>query len=355
MVIVVLSAIAGASVLAATHPQGEYRFTAEAAITFVQTGTSALPTASVLEAARQRVGILNQLLELDPVIERIRRETLIDGPVDELRDRVSTDLLARQGVIRVHVRDRTPERATALANAVVHQAGALASQVETATGRIDLAIGDFEQGLGSWGGRSEFSAPPQEMMPATGGARFGDRWLRVTCDSIPGCGPGERIEYPFRAATAYRLSAWMKSSVGSRVRIVFGTADDHVATNRPLRLTSTWTRAVVTWSPRRDTSAAEVAFLGSERRSSFGVDGVLIADPSNSRSGSASVTTPDEIRAMRLSRYAAVIVSAEPTGSVRSSTAGWALKGAAAGALIAFASLGAGRLAERRASARVPV
>ena len=344
--------IAGAAIAAGTHPELEHRFVATAAVVLAKSKSGEAGSGTPQPAISQRAPRIQQLIDLDPVIERIRRRARVDGTVDELRARTSTKLDPARGLVVVRARDRSPERARALANAVVYQAATLAEQLRSAGGHADLVIGDFEHGPGIWGAESVFSAPPERMQLAQRGARYGAGWLRVTCASIPGCGPAAKIEYPFRAGTTYRASAWMRSFDGKRVGILFGSSATDVATQPAPRLTRDWTRATVHWTPKRDASVAEVGFLSQTRRTSFGIDGVLMSDPFISRAGALGpVSNAEEARAIRLSRNVAVVVPAEPAGSVTASTARWALGGAGAGVLVALASLGAGYLARRRRGA----
>ena len=312
-------------------------------------------TADRTALTRSQALMLGRLIELNPVIQRVKRRARAAGSLDELRGRITSKFDLNVGTMVILARDRSPALAAALANAVSNQAVDIAQQLQTADGRADLVVGDFEIGLGAWIEPSHFSATPTTVDLVTGNARYGRRWLRSTCDRAPGCGPTAVVNYPFRAGVPYAASAWLRSFDESRVSMLFGTSPRDVSIGPVKGVPPTWTRVTVRWVPQTDASRAEVSFLrrGSSR-GAFGVDGVLISDPRLSPAGAVGVASQaEEAKAMRLAQRVATVIPAESRGVVSSGTVPWTLGGAAMGLLVALAAIAAAWFTAKRRTDRV--
>lgn len=345
----VVAPILGAAVAAGTHVETGNRFVAEAVVVLVpENGEPS--TARRGSITRTEATLFGQLLELNPVLQRVSRRLQLDGSLDEIRARVAAQVDLSAGTMKVIARDRTPERAKALANALSNQAVRLVQQLQVADGRADLVIGDFESGLGDWTGASIFSVAPGREELVKGGARYGERWLRVTCSGRAGCGPAAVVEYPFGAGVRYTASAWLRSPTGSEVALLFGSSSRHIVTTAPIRLSRGWKRVMVEWMPTADVGRAEVSFLSrGAKQSVFGVDGVVISDPRSSPEGRSGATSgAEEAATVRLARGAATVIPAESRGTVDSGTLGWTVGGAVVGLLVALAAVAGASLAGRR-------
>jgi hypothetical protein len=271
------------------------------------------------------------------------------GRQEKLPGSVTASADPASGLVRINATADTAQLAQTLADVVASETTFAACRlVLGADGTARLVVGDFEDSAVEWRAPSSFNRPPTSNTVLHGGARFNAGYLRVKCAAPPGCGPTARVAYPFERSVTYRATLWALSPQ-RRVAVgaILGSSPQDVAGTPPVVLTTRWRRILVTWTPRRTASSAEVGLQTSRRAAvTFDVDGVLV-----SRSGLRGGGTPPgraETQAFGAARYAYAIPARSLGEAAASDTVVGGLVGGAAGLLAALVAVGAGFAARRR-------
>lgn len=346
-----LAPVAGAAAGAASHP---VRFTAEA-IVVADSSSTLQGTGNLLSLPappQERLQRFSEVLLLRQVARAVQESTRIEG---DLRDRMTLEGSPARGLLRIVVRDESPDPAKTLADAFGQQSLNFINSLEALNG-ADLPIGDFETtALDNWGAITpRFSLPPNRLSRSTSAARFNSASLEVECPASAGCGPTVRLYYPFSAAVPYTAQGWAKTrDRRTPVAMVLGATSDDLGGGTPLRLRRSWRRFTVTWTPKEDHDFAELTFqTAADRATTFNVDGVSLANPSGASAGDgAGLSRASETLLFERGPYV-TISAARNTGALEEKTAVWALIGGGLGFLVALAGVGLGAVAARRREQR---
>ena len=288
---------------------------------------------------RARLDVMSDVLRLPQVLDATRQDSEAVDLEDRLEVKRTGDLL------RVIARGGTPPEAVRLANIYAAEGLSVIRALETLGGRR-LPLGDFEGSTDGWAGLRWDGAEPTTIQGVGTVSRFNSASLRVACEPGARCGAGYRFRYPFRGRARYVVTGWARSASAAppSVNLFIGSSPrDERHARRPPTLTPRWRAFRVSWTPPADSSFADVSFKGeARRRSSFDVDGVSMADLT-----AQPPEPPPQSRAFRRGRYL-IASPARAVGTVRASTALWALGGAGVGLLAALGAISFGMASARR-------
>jgi hypothetical protein len=330
----VLGAMAGAVL----RPPPTYPQRAEAFI-LVPSDASALDGTRV-----ERVLTLAAALTSEPVMSAIKLTAgspSLNGPVSGTLEVRSN---SKRGSLTVVADSETSSAAAALANTAGAYAVTLARRVQAAANTpLTIPVSDFNQGIGSWNGTSQFALRPLRQTIAATGGRFHDGSLVVTCQPVTGCGSGTSVQLAAIPHDTYTGAIWIRAlSPNLRATVFIGGAPGDVATAQPVLLTPTWHRLAVSWTASRQHPAIEVGVLSAAPRA-----GRFVIDAASVTTGPAPPSGVQE-RVLASDAAAATALPAQAAGPVPVGTLGSAALGALAGLLAALAGCAAGVAARRR-------
>lgn len=332
---IVLSCI-GAAIAALAAPAQGLRYGAEAAIAVERDSPPA------------RADHYAAAATLPQVIAGARVAAGSSLAASHIAERTVVGVKPALGLVLVRVQETSQARALALANGLAEQA--LLFVKANVAGPHDgvRELGDFESGGSQgWTHASAFHSRPLNLQPMQGGARFGAGKLRIACAAKSACGPALRVYGSFHERATYLAEGWVRSTAGrSRVTLLVGLPGS-VGISPGDRFSAGWRRLRAIWTPKADSSSAEVAVqVTSPRPVTFDLDGVRLFD---------SLVDTEDVTGGRRGRPGPV--SARPSGSLvpavplevdRKSPAGPGLLGAGAGLVVALTAIGFAQLARRR-------
>jgi len=350
-------AIIGAVVGAALQAAPSQRFLAEAIIAVQpdvgsagaslshrdqwQTAADASMLPSVLLSAAGATGSANPGL---PSLQK--RVTIAGAPGSTL--------------LRVRARDRSPAAARALADAVARETVRFLRDVNLGNLRAVARrqVFSFEAGLNGWSARdSVFAAPPVAVSRQLFVARVGRNSIRIKCGAVSSCGAHVRARSRFTGGSDYRATAYMRGAQpGIRVRLALGSSPRDVTAGPFVSLpTDRWQLLSVLWTPRADSTRAELATQTAAR----GLAGTMFLDVAtlgpdlrhvDERTRAAADDASVAVRARRAAagdRYS-VVATASSAGEIGSDTIAWTAAGSLVGLLVGAAGLTGAQVARRR-------
>lgn len=328
----ILLVCGGAAIGAATNPKPEFRFGAEATIAVRRDAVNT----GAISSAQLQVAHYASAVVVPQVISDARSAARSSRSASEIAHDMTVVTEPGPQLVLIRVHDASEAAATALANALAVRALDYVFD-RTFIGRGEThVLGAFEDpGPRQWGAvTSTLASPPADLRAIQGSARFGSGKLRVTCRAVRTCGASVRVYGSFRKRRTYTAEAWIRSKE-SRValRLVFGSSTSNRAVSRPRRLTPSWQRVVVSWTPRRHAVWADVVIrTAAAAPSIFEIDGVRLVH---------------QDRAIHVAPPARLVRTTPSIGNHGSAIAR-ALTGALGGLVVAVGAIGLGGLARRR-------
>ena len=281
---------------------------------------------------------------------------------EQLADDVSVSGNRSSGLLAVTARGDSPDFAARLANAFANETADFLEATRPGAENA-RAVGNFEVDLDWKSASSAFSSQASELQFGSPG-KYGRNALGVVCPLLRRCGTWTNVFQQFTSGRNYVATGWARltpgvsETVNAGMFMGMGRVDGTVG--RTHTLTERWKPFLVSWSPRRSTSSAQIGFLirpdleaiatGDVR---FQIDGVAVQEV-NQGGGARGEPLPAAVEKRLFERNPSIArFPARPIGPVSAaSTLRWALGGAAIGLLTALAGVGFGRAAIRRRDRR---